>query len=1435
MRFGKNVLSQHLRTECDLALYLTLFTESDLVNEGLPTPLEARPGIGSLRDAGFALEDVIFKRLKSAFGDRFLAVPPDIDSNRWREQSMADLLALSQPTPLLFAQPRFEIEDYRAPTLGRLGVAQGDLNVLPRFEALIPDLVIVEDSNSTSVELSGTGERKPIPIDDNRRSLSIVDIKHASNANPSYEAEVVLYGILLANWLIKRQLNTRYFVNAELSLWTGGGSANRTLQQALDDGLEDPIKLLGAAREEFSFINAPIYVQAIRRFFSEKLPQIVRNGTRNWQTLDWYVGPRCASCDWLGYEGWLSPKDRTKVVANRNHYCFSRAEDTDDLSRLPLTTRGSCRVLKKNDYNTVADVAETVGDETVYTLHNVLKSEKRSLPAYAKAIKSAQSSTDPYRTDGGLSRYADFDIFLSVNFDPGAGLLTAIGMRARFSQHLPYKKRNAVRPTQFWHEKWIVSTKSHDAEQSALLAFLQYLASKFDYVQDLRKDRGGQHAAQTRTQFIFWDRRQFEELCLALGRHLPAILYDDHDRFVRALTWVFPPEEIQEADNIDAKRPGVVFLREVARRLLRVPALHAFTLLNVADHYHHSTAPPPASADPFYREPLSDMVPRERIYEIWQLSQGGGAHTIRWGSVVKTLNQLLEGFGRAVDQQTGALASVTRQLREDFGQQLRAEAPKLSLVIPSWTSGVAHDAKLWIAWSKFERAFEKAKRHALYLVDPDEAEASHEGLRLTRILEQPESDVYVYEVSPDSLNTKIKAPNQFLCLSADSIQGFASLPAFAVVSSLPSDLRKFGQIQMHRLLPVGLEELDRANARATIRKARFFGVIANDMQRLRNFIEVQLGNSLLENVTLMEGLGTDVIERRLIQILRAVGNPPNARSAPEAQAALGSLNRRAVPGTDAITPISRVLWDAFSLNENEVRPAAVAQAIADRAKTLAPLNESQLAAVQQAAARGLTVIWGPPGTGKTQTCQALLHSILVHQNTTEANRPYNILITGPTYRAVSEIIHKLGSSLAKDAAAKCKLYLVHSRYRDDQFPIPSEYGSHLQVNSTFADSNQQEFAKFAEDIEGGREIVIMAAVAHQCPKIAEAVGEIDGRSEALRQIFDLVVIDESSQLDMSIAVGPLALLKPTFQLVVVGDHLQMPPVFVADPPIGAEHLIGSLQTYLIERFKIEPVPLLMNYRSNDDIVAYTRRLGYPSELFAANPKTRLHLLAPVDSHAAHLVDGRLAVSDSWSTVLEPAKPLVAITYPDGMAGQANSFEADCVSSIARLLHESASRDLDGRSDTPEHASWDDESFWTKGLGIVTPHRAQRAQVVQSLLQAFPSVDPNLIESAVDTVERFQGSERHTIIISFGVGDPDVIRGEERFLLQLERTNVAISRAMAKCVVFLSDEVAYHLPDDRRTAATAHALKGIVDEWCIHRANHTVSRGEDERSITVRWR
>jgi len=138
------------------------------------------------------------------------------------------------------------------------------------------------------------------------------------------------------------------------------------------------------------------------------------------------------------------------------------------------------------------------------------------------------------------------------------------------------------------------------------------------------------------------------------------------------------------------------------------------------------------------------------------------------------------------------------------------------------------------------------------------------------------------------------------------------------------------------------------------------------------------------------------------------------------------------------------------------------------------------------------------------------------------------------------------------------------------------------------------------------------------------------------------------------------------------------------------------------------------------------------------------------------------------------------------------------------------------------------------IGIVTPHRAQRALVVRELRELFPSDPPDLIDAAVDTVEKFQGGQRHSIIVTFGVGDADVIAGEEAFLMQLERTNVAISRAMAKCIVIMPMTLAGHVPQDKKALETAHAIKDYVEEFCNTEVIGDIVDGLSKRTAKLRY-
>jgi superfamily I DNA and/or RNA helicase len=311
-------------------------------------------------------------------------------------------------------------------------------------------------------------------------------------------------------------------------------------------------------------------------------------------------------------------------------------------------------------------------------------------------------------------------------------------------------------------------------------------------------------------------------------------------------------------------------------------------------------------------------------------------------------------------------------------------------------------------------------------------------------------------------------------------------------------------------------------------------------------------------------------------------------------------------------------------------------------------------------------------------------------------------------------------------------------------------------------------------------------------------------------------------------------------VALFGDHLQMPPVAATQPPSNAEWLAGSIQEYLRRRFKLPLQELLINYRSAASFVEFGKRIGYPPGLSAHSENLKLHLMS----------EGAAAAPEGWQNavpwfvglneILNPRRRLTAVTYADGRAGQANEFEADIVCSIAQQLFLSGSQILDEEKDASgqlivrPHMACDPGTFWDRGVGIVTPHRAQRALIVSRLREIFPAHDPQKLDAAVDTVERFQGGQRDTIIISFGVGDPDLILEEESFLLQFERTNVAISRARAKCILLISEDLAYHLPSDRETILTSKAVKAYVSEFCRECLTVQVASGNSQRALTIRW-
>lgn len=110
-----------------------------------------------------------------------------------------------------------------------------------------------------------------------------------------------------------------------------------------------------------------------------------------------------------------------------------------------------------------------------------------------------------------------------------------------------------------------------------------------------------------------------------------------------------------------------------------------------------------------------------------------------------------------------------------------------------------------------------------------------------------------------------------------------------------------------------------------------------------------------------------------------------------------------------------------------------------------------------------------------------------------------------------------------------------------------------------------------------------------------------------------------------------------------------------------------------------------------------------------------------------------------------------------------------------------------------------------GLGVVVPHRAQRA--------ALKTLFPDLAEAgAIDTVERFQGGERDLIIVSATASDPEFVLAEARFLLNPNRLNVALSRPRKKLIVIGSSTIFRLVPPDMQVFESALLWKRLRYEF-----------------------
>ena len=254
--------------------------------------------------------------------------------------------------------------------------------------------------------------------------------------------------------------------------------------------------------------------------------------------------------------------------------------------------------------------------------------------------------------------------------------------------------------------------------------------------------------------------------------------------------------------------------------------------------------------------------------------------------------------------------------------------------------------------------------------------------------------------------------------------------------------------------------------------------------------------------------------------------------------------------------------------------------------------------------------------------------------------------------------------------------------------------------------------------------------------------------------FTLAIVDEASQILEPQILPLIAARTPDGEpairkFVLIGDHKQLPAVVQqseeqarVDEPllreIGLTDCRGSFFERLLRTYRDDPAVVYMltaQGRMHPEVAAFPNAAFYEGKL---HPVPLPHQQATADGPRVEFIDAPLPENSPSDKV--------------------NAVEADIV---ARLIMDNG---------------------WTDEVGVIVPYRNQIAAIRNLLPEEVAD------RITIDTVERFQGSQRCVIIYSFTVQKRYQLRFltahtfEEDGHLIDRKLNVAMTRAMDRLIL-----------------------------------------------------
>ncbi|MFA5512595.1 MAG: AAA domain-containing protein, partial [Candidatus Kapaibacterium sp.] len=405
------------------------------------------------------------------------------------------------------------------------------------------------------------------------------------------------------------------------------------------------------------------------------------------------------------------------------------------------------------------------------------------------------------------------------------------------------------------------------------------------------------------------------------------------------------------------------------------------------------------------------------------------------------------------------------------------------------------------------------------------------------------------------------------------------------------------------------------------------------------------------------------------------------------------------------------------------------------------LNDNQKEIISGAVnAKDYFIIQGPPGTGKTSIVLKRVIAELI------SNTDTNILITAYTNRAVDEIASSL-ESLGTDV---------------DYIRIGSKDATEMTSHHLPSIIENEGLKKAMDRLASTRLIISTVASVLTNQEIFEL------------KKFGIIIIDEAGQILEPQIVG---LLSRVDRFILIGDEKQLPPIVIQNKDfrncdddllnqIGlfdfGESLFSRLLNICKKNLWVEAYGLLKSQgRMHKEIQDFSGTYFYDSELEPATD-SQLAEITLFNSESNNKLERILAKNRFFFIDCPPSNVKI------------NKYEASLSLELINLIGSST-------------------EINKSTIGVISPFRAQCFEIKKMLNDKYRDL------ITIDTVERYQGSQRDFIILSMATGSSRLLEKAVSidYTGKVDRKlNVSLTRAKSHVIILGSSTILRQSPHYR---------------------------------------